>query len=118
MNFRPQRYYKRKNAPPPDIVSRVQITLLEYGFRGGEKSKQLSRTEKDDSQKDHDQSSGIEENDQVYLLVLILNLFYMVCSKIFISSSQQQHVFLFALCDLCILCFCFFRAILNNFWLI
>lgn len=66
MNFRPHRYYKRKNAPPPDILSRVQITLLEYGFRGGEKSKQLSKTGKDDSQKDHDHPSTIEENDQVY----------------------------------------------------
>lgn len=31
--YRPNRYYKRKNAPPPDIQSRVQITLLEYGHR-------------------------------------------------------------------------------------
>ncbi|KAJ8977686.1 hypothetical protein NQ317_000450 [Molorchus minor] len=34
--YRPHRYYKRKNAPPPDIHSRVQITLLEYDHRGGE----------------------------------------------------------------------------------
>ncbi|KAJ8949297.1 hypothetical protein NQ318_006722 [Aromia moschata] len=34
--YRPHRYYKRKNAPPPDIPSRVQITLLEYDHRGGE----------------------------------------------------------------------------------
>ncbi|XP_018569500.1 coiled-coil domain-containing protein 93 isoform X2 [Anoplophora glabripennis] len=33
--YRPQRYYKRKNAPPPDFPSRVQITLLEYDHRGG-----------------------------------------------------------------------------------
>ncbi|XP_023011569.2 coiled-coil domain-containing protein 93 isoform X2 [Leptinotarsa decemlineata] len=32
--YRPHRYYKRKNAPPPDINSRVQITLLEYDHRG------------------------------------------------------------------------------------
>ncbi|KAG5881498.1 hypothetical protein JTB14_001642 [Gonioctena quinquepunctata] len=34
--YRPHRYYKRKNAPPPDVNSRVQITLLEYGHRGKE----------------------------------------------------------------------------------
>lgn len=33
--YRPQRYYKRKNVPPPDFPSRVQITLLEYDHRGG-----------------------------------------------------------------------------------
>lgn len=32
--YRPHRYYRRKNAPPPDLVSRVQITLLEYGLQG------------------------------------------------------------------------------------
>ncbi|CAH0547662.1 unnamed protein product [Brassicogethes aeneus] len=34
--YKPNRYYKRKNAPPADIQSRVQITLLEYGYRGRE----------------------------------------------------------------------------------
>ncbi|KAJ8937632.1 hypothetical protein NQ314_011772 [Rhamnusium bicolor] len=34
--YRPHRYYKRKNASPPDIQSRVQVTLLEYDHRGGE----------------------------------------------------------------------------------
>lgn len=32
--YRPQRYYRRKNAPPEDNESRIQITLLEYGQRG------------------------------------------------------------------------------------
>lgn len=32
--YRPRRYYRRKNAPPPDLASRVQITLLEYGLQG------------------------------------------------------------------------------------
>ncbi|KAF5278083.1 hypothetical protein FQR65_LT03599 [Abscondita terminalis] len=32
--YKPHRYYKRKNAPPDDLPSRVQITLLEYGLRG------------------------------------------------------------------------------------
>lgn len=31
--YRPHRFYKRKTVPPPDIHSRVQITLLEYGYR-------------------------------------------------------------------------------------
>ncbi|XP_044254005.1 coiled-coil domain-containing protein 93 [Tribolium madens] len=29
--YAPKRYYKRKNAPPPEIQAQVQITLLEYG---------------------------------------------------------------------------------------
>ncbi|CAH1970701.1 unnamed protein product [Acanthoscelides obtectus] len=33
--YRPHRYSKRKTAPPADIESRVQLTLLEYGHRGG-----------------------------------------------------------------------------------
>lgn len=32
--YRPHRYYKRKTVPPPDIDCRVQITLLEYGYKG------------------------------------------------------------------------------------
>lgn len=40
--YRPQRYYKRKNAPPPDFPSRVQITLLEYDHRGGNNSHGVS----------------------------------------------------------------------------
>ncbi|KAL1490673.1 hypothetical protein ABEB36_013329 [Hypothenemus hampei] len=45
--YGPRRYYKRKNAPPPDLLSRVQITLLEYGFRGDQKSFKQSDQEKD-----------------------------------------------------------------------
>ncbi|VEN49361.1 unnamed protein product [Callosobruchus maculatus] len=33
--YRPHRYHKRKTAPPPDIESRVDLTLLEYEHRGG-----------------------------------------------------------------------------------
>lgn len=40
--YRPHRYYRRKNAPPPDLASRVQITLLEYGLQGEIKKKALS----------------------------------------------------------------------------
>jgi hypothetical protein len=29
--YDPRRYYKRKNAPPPDIHAQVQVTLMEYG---------------------------------------------------------------------------------------
>lgn len=31
--YRPQRYYRRKNAPPDDKEARIQITILEYGRR-------------------------------------------------------------------------------------
>lgn len=34
--------YKRKGAPPPDVLSRVETTLLEYDFRKGQKSKQVN----------------------------------------------------------------------------
>lgn len=32
--YRPQRYYRRKNAAPDDKEARIQITILEYGRRG------------------------------------------------------------------------------------
>lgn len=32
--YRPRRYYKRKNAPPNDNETKIQITILEYGRRG------------------------------------------------------------------------------------
>ncbi|XP_049819343.1 coiled-coil domain-containing protein 93 isoform X2 [Aethina tumida] len=44
--YRPNRYYKRKNAPPPDIQSRVQITLLEYGHRAKSEIAQLNDKER------------------------------------------------------------------------
>lgn len=31
--YRPRRYYRRKNAPPDDKETRIQITILEYGRR-------------------------------------------------------------------------------------
>nr|CAH7735399.1 unnamed protein product [Callosobruchus chinensis] len=33
--YQPHRYHKRKTVPPSDIESRVDLTLLEYGHRGG-----------------------------------------------------------------------------------
>lgn len=40
--YRPHRYYRRKNAPPPDLASRVQITLLEYGLQGELRKKSVA----------------------------------------------------------------------------
>lgn len=40
--YRPHRYYRRKNAPPPDLASQVQITLLEYGLQGEMRKKSVS----------------------------------------------------------------------------
>lgn len=40
--YKPHRYYRRKTAPPPDLVSRVQITLLEYGMQGEMRKKAIS----------------------------------------------------------------------------
>lgn len=40
--YRPHRYYRRKNAPPPDLPSRVQITLLEYGLQGESRKKAIA----------------------------------------------------------------------------
>lgn len=36
--YRPHRHYRRKTAPPDDLGSRVQVTLLEYGQRGDVKN--------------------------------------------------------------------------------
>lgn len=36
--YRPHRHYRRKTAPPDDLNSRVQVTLLEYGQRGDVKN--------------------------------------------------------------------------------
>lgn len=36
--YKPHRYYRRKTAPPPDLASRVQITLLEYGMHADAQS--------------------------------------------------------------------------------
>lgn len=36
--YLPHRYFKRKNVPPHDITSRVQITLLEYDYRGASRA--------------------------------------------------------------------------------
>lgn len=45
--YKPQRYYKRKSAPPEDIQTRVQITLLEYGLRGDVKRSSLEESEEE-----------------------------------------------------------------------
>jgi SOS response regulatory protein OraA/RecX len=31
--YRPQRHFRRKDAPPEEEESRVQSTLLEYGYK-------------------------------------------------------------------------------------
>ncbi|XP_076253337.1 coiled-coil domain-containing protein 93 isoform X1 [Rhynchophorus ferrugineus] len=66
--YRPQRYYKRKNAPPPDILSRVQITLLEYGYRGST-IKSTADDSRDDEKKEARASIEEEQNklDQLSL---------------------------------------------------
>ncbi|XP_060534977.1 coiled-coil domain-containing protein 93 isoform X2 [Cylas formicarius] len=61
--YRPQRRYKRKNAPPPDVASRVQITLLEYGYRLGENS----QTSLKDGQSDLPIQQQLEEQIQQLL---------------------------------------------------
>lgn len=71
--YRPHRYYKRKNAPPPDILSRVQITLLEYGFRGGNKSK-LSRSSTKEEQAETEDENSYEEEEQKKIEQLLANL--------------------------------------------
>ncbi|XP_066152519.1 coiled-coil domain-containing protein 93 isoform X2 [Euwallacea fornicatus] len=61
-HYRPHRYYKRKNVPPPDILSRVQITLLEYGFRGDQTSKSGPPT-RENSEQIEQPSNSTEEED-------------------------------------------------------
>lgn len=47
--YKPHRYYRRKNAPPDDLPSKVQITLLEYGLRG---ERSASKTDSDSFEHD------------------------------------------------------------------
>ncbi|XP_050304813.1 coiled-coil domain-containing protein 93 isoform X2 [Anthonomus grandis grandis] len=61
--YRPHRYFKRKNVPPPDILSRVQITLLEYGFRGGNK---IRKSEEDQKEGETSTESLQEEQDELH----------------------------------------------------
>lgn len=46
--YRPQRYYRRKNAAPEDSDARIQITLLEYGYRGTFVPKENSQVPQED----------------------------------------------------------------------
>ncbi|KAF5276525.1 hypothetical protein FQA39_LY06594 [Lamprigera yunnana] len=48
--YRPHRYYRRKTAPPDDLMSRVQTTLLEYGLRGD--IRQIVKNEPNSSDQD------------------------------------------------------------------
>lgn len=46
--YRPHRYFKRKTVAPPDLVSRVLITLLEYGHKRENRGAQVGeKGEKD-----------------------------------------------------------------------
>lgn len=67
--YRPHRYYRRKNAPPPDILSKVQVTLLEYGHKVGEHS--------DVSAVQNDESSSLEKQQsrEVFNISYFLVLF-------------------------------------------
>ncbi|XP_030752713.1 coiled-coil domain-containing protein 93 isoform X2 [Sitophilus oryzae] len=61
--YRPTRYYKRKNVPPPDILSRVQITLLEYGYRGGSILKSVTDSTNNGEGSSEQTNSFDEEQD-------------------------------------------------------
>lgn len=57
--------YKRKGAPPPDVLSRVDTTLLEYDFRKGQNTKQVNLEKVDE---DEVKEEELEENvdEEVY----------------------------------------------------
>jgi len=59
--------YKRKGAPPPDVLSRVETTLLEYDFRRGQQSKQVN-LEKAGEDGGVDEEEELEEkiDEEVY----------------------------------------------------
>lgn len=74
--YKPHRYYKRKTAPPPDIDSRVKITLLEYGYKGD------ARGTQDGAHK------GVEAKDIDQVNILRLFVFSM-----FQSTDMYFHFF-------------------------
>ncbi|KAK5642918.1 hypothetical protein RI129_009085 [Pyrocoelia pectoralis] len=53
--YKPHRYYRRKNAPPEDLPSKVQITLLEYGLRG-----ERSSSKADSESFEHDPTDKLD----------------------------------------------------------
>lgn len=53
--YRPRRFFRRKNAPPPDINSRVRVTLLEYGMQG--MARKTDRLASEDSVTEEDEQS-------------------------------------------------------------
>lgn len=55
--YKQHRYYRRKTAPPVDLASRVQITLLEYGMHADAQS-----TSKADSTESFEQ----QQTDEVW----------------------------------------------------
>ncbi|CAG9759776.1 unnamed protein product [Ceutorhynchus assimilis] len=72
--YRPRRYYKRKNAPPPDVLSRLRITLLEYGFRDSGKSKQSSVSSSEEQRSQKAQPANIRDDKQKYVDQHLTNL--------------------------------------------
>lgn len=66
--YRPQRFYRRKNAPPSDLNSRVQVTLLEYGLKG-----ELQRSKSVD---DDTSNSSVVEEDRMDEVVYLWQHFF------------------------------------------
>lgn len=69
--YRPHRYFKRKSAPPPNIDARVQITLLEYGYKSETHGSQIGGTDHKDVE--------TEEIEQVRILIFFLFSYHSYC---------------------------------------
>lgn len=94
--YRPKRYFRRKNAPPEDNSTKIQITILEYGFRGISSGNKNVPSSKPDNQ---DLSSEIIEgpkDEEVYLeiylcfLCFFISLFLFFCMVfVFLVTNRK-----------------------------
>lgn len=68
--YGPRRYFKRKTAPPPNIDSRVQITLLEYGLKSDTRGAQTEVI--DDKDQETEQIEEVRNTDFWCFLMRLL----------------------------------------------
>lgn len=95
--YRPYRHYKRKTAPPEDLQSRIQVTLLEYGQRGDLKNV-VADASPEDIMKEN-------ETEEVIVCKKIISLhdFFLCFFNVLISNNNcvfvWQFMFFFCHCS-------------------
>lgn len=91
--------YKRKGAPPPDVLSRVETTLLEYDFRRGQQSKQvnLEKAGEDGGVDEEELEEKIDEEVYQYTdVALDFDAFFFVC--VFYLNALHGSLIFYGFC--------------------